>query len=306
MAARTSRRRVGVLERRDLLYGLLFASPWILGLTLLYAYPILASLYYSFTDYSVLSSPQWSGLANLRTLFAGDETFIRGAGNSLYYALLFVPISIVFSVSIALMLNMKIKGQAIYRTLYFLPVLVPDVALAILWQWMLNPQVGLVNALLWNLFKIRGPGWIADPNWSKPAVILMSLWGVGQAVIIYLAGLQEVPEDLYDAADVDGANWWQRIWNVTLPMISPVIFFSLITNMIGSLQVFTVPYIMSSGDGRPAQSLMFYSMYLYRNAFVYFKMGYASAMAWILLLVVLIETLLVFRSSRGWVHYQGQ
>jgi len=306
VAARILRRRPGVLERRDIWYGLLFASPWLAGLLFLYAYPVLASLFYSFTEYSVLSPAKWTGLANLRTLFLGDEVFLRAAGNSLYYAVLFVPISIVVSVSIALMLNVKIKGQAIYRTIYFLPVLVPDVALAILWQWMLNPQLGLVNTLLWDLFRITGPGWIADPKWSKPAVILMSLWGVGQAVVIYLAGLQEVPQDLYDAADVDGANWWRRILNVTLPMISPVIFFNLITSLIGSLQVFTVPYIMSSGDGRPGQSLMFYSMYLYRNAFVYFKMGYASTMAWLLLIVVLIETLLVFKSSAGWVHYQGQ
>ena len=232
--------------------------------------------------------------------------FRRSLGNSLYYAFVYVPLSIAFGVFIALLLNMKIKGQAFYRTIYFLPVLVPDVALAILWQWLLNPQVGLVNALLWGILRIVGPGWIADPTWSKPAVILMGLWGVGQAVIIYLASLQDVPKELYDAADVDGANWWHRIWKITLPMISPTIFFLLITNLIGSLQVFTVPYIMSSGDGRPAQSLMFYSMYLYRNAFVYFKMGYASCMAWILLLIVLAETVFVFKSSASWVHYQGQ
>ena len=305
MSVRVSRRRMGVLERRDLRYGLLFASPWILGIVLLYAYPIGASLFYSFTDYTILRAPEWSGLANLKSLFTNDPVFRRSLGNSFYYALIYVPLSIAFGISIALMLNMKIKGQPIYRTIYFLPVLVPDVALAILWQWLLNPQVGLVNALLWNIFHVVGPGWIADPQWSKPAVILMGLWGVGQAVIIYLAGLQDVPKELYDAAEVDGANWWHRIWKITLPMISPTIFFMLITNMIGSLQVFTVPYIMSSGDGRPAQSLMFYSMYLYRNAFVYFKMGLASAMAWILLVLVLVETILVFRSSAGWVHYQG-
>lgn len=306
MTARTTRRRLGVLERRDLVYGLFFASPWILGLILLYGYPILASFYYSFTDYTILSAPKWSGLANIRTLLSGDPVFRRSLGNSLYYAFVYVPLSIAFGVFIALLLNMKIKGQAFYRTIYFLPVLVPDVALAILWQWLLNPQVGLVNALLWGILRIVGPGWIADPTWSKPAVILMGLWGVGQAVIIYLASLQDVPKELYDAADVDGANWWHRIWKITLPMISPTIFFLLITNLIGSLQVFTVPYIMSSGDGRPAQSLMFYSMYLYRNAFVYFKMGYASCMAWILLLIVLAETVFVFKSSASWVHYQGQ
>jgi len=216
-----------------------------------------------------------------------------------------VPLSIVFAITIALLLNQKIRGQTIYRTIYFLPVLVPDVALSILWIWMLNPQIGLVNTILWEVFHIQGPGWIADPAWSKPAVILMSLWTVGRSVVIYLAALQDVPQDLYDAANVDGTNWWQRIRHVTLPMISSVIFFNLITSMIGALQMFTVPYIMSNGDGRPAQSLMFYAMALYRNAFVYFKMGYACAMAWILFIIVMAATLLTFRSSERWVYYAG-
>jgi len=287
------------------MYGLLFASPWILGLVLLFGYPILSSFYYSFTDYNITGAPKWTGLGNLQRLFA-DELFRRGLGNSVYYAVLYVPFSIIMGVTLALLLNLDIKGQPIYRTIYFLPVLVPDVALAILWQWLLNPQLGLVNALLWDVFKIMGPGWIADPKWSKPAVVLMSLWGVGQAVVIYLAGLQDVPQELYDAADVDGSNWLHRIWFVTLPMITPVVFFMLITNMISALQMFTVPYILTGGGGAPAQSLMFYSMYLYRNAFHDFRMGYASAMAWILLVIVLVETAIVFRSSGGWVHYQGQ
>ena len=305
MAAQAKGHKMSRLERNDLLYGLLFASPWILGLLCLFGYPILASLYYSFTEYSILAPPKWMGLANYATMFTTDEVFIRSLYNSAYFAVMFVPLGIIAAVSIALMLNLQIHGQSVYRTIYFLPVLVPDVALAILWIWMLNPQVGLVNTLLWDLFKVEGPGWTSSPQWSKPAVVLMSLWTIGQSVVIYLAGLQDVPQDLYDAADVDGANWWQRIWNVTLPMISPVIFFSLITSIIGSLQLFTVPYIMSRGDGSPAQSLMFYAMALYRNAFVYFKMGYASGMAWILFFIVLILTAVVFRSSTRWVYYAG-
>ncbi len=305
MAATAGRQRMSRLERNDLIFGLLFASPWIIGLLGLFGYPIVASFYYSFTEYSVLSAPKWVGLANYANMFTDDPVFVRSLYNSAYFAVIFVPLGTVFSISVALLLNMKIHGQSVYRTIYFLPVLVPDVALAILWIWLLNPQVGLVNTLLWDLFKIQGPGWTSSPQWSKPAVVLMSLWTVGQSVVIYLAGLQDVPEDLYDAADVDGANWWQRIWNVTLPMISPVIFFNFITSMIGALQLFTVPYIMSRGDGSPAQSLMFYAMYLYRNAFVYFKMGYASGMAWILFFIVLVETAIIFRSSSRWVYYAG-
>ena len=293
------------LELKELLWGLLFASPWIVGLLAFTGWPILSSLYYSFTQYSVLSASKWVGLDNYATMFVHDDVFRRALYNSTYFAIIFVPVGIVSAITVAMLLNQKIRGQPIYRTIYFLPVLVPDVALSILWMWLMNPQLGLVNSLLWELFKIQGPGWIADPDWSKSAVVLMSLWTIGRSVVIYLASLQDVPQDLYDAAAVDGTNWWQSIRNVTLPMISPVIFFTFITSMIGSLQLFTVPYIMSAGDGRPAQSLMFYSMSLYRNAFIYFKMGYACSMAWVLFVIVLIGTLLVFRSSSRWVYYAG-
>jgi multiple sugar transport system permease protein len=177
--------------------------------------------------------------------------------------------------------------------------------LGILWLWVFNAQFGLVNTLLWQVFGINGPGWLASPTWSKPTIILMSMWTVGQAVVTYLAGLQDVPQALYDAAEVDGANVLHRTWYVTLPMITPVIFFNLIMRVIGSLQYFTVAYVITQGDGRPAQTLFFYAMYLYRNAFVNYKMGMASAQAWILFAVVLISTLVVFRSSGRWVYYGG-
>ncbi|MDI7277959.1 MAG: sugar ABC transporter permease, partial [Anaerolineae bacterium] len=209
-------------------------------------------------------------------------------------------------VGIALLLNMKVKGVSVYRTIYFLPVLVPDVALGILWLWVFNPQLGILNALLWQWFRVVGPGWLSDPAWSKPSVILISLWGVGQAVVIYLASLQDVPRELYDAAEVDGANAWQRIRNVTIPMITPVILFNLIIGLIGAFQYFTTAYVITTGDGRPALSLMFYAMYLYQNAFVLYKMGYASAMAWILFIVVVLSSYALFRSSARWVYYGGQ
>jgi multiple sugar transport system permease protein len=296
---------MGKLERSDLIWGLIFASPWIIGFLALTGWPIISSLYYAFTQYSVLSAPRWIGLANFHEMFTADDAFRRGLYNSAYFAIFFVPLAIASAISLALLLNQKLRGQTIYRTIYFLPVLVPDVALSILWIWILNPQIGLVNTLLWTIFRINGPGWIADPLWSKPAVILMSLWTIGRSIVIYLAALQDVPQDLYDAANVDGTNWWQRIRHVTLPLISSVIFFTLITGMIGALQMFTVPFIMSAGDGRPAQSLMFYAMLLYRNAFVYFKMGYACAMAWILFIIVMAMTLIMFKTSNRWVYYAG-
>ncbi len=299
--------RTSRIARRNLFYGLLFASPWLLGIALFIAYPIMASLYYSFTEYSVLNPvKKFVGLSNYTTLIFMDDVFRRSLYNSAYFAVFSIPLGIIVGVGIALMLNMKIKGQAVYRTIYFLPVLIPDVAMAILWIWVFNSQFGIINTLLWQLFHINGPGWLASPKWAKPTVILLSLWTVGQSVVIYLAGLQDVPQSLYDAAEVDGANALQKTWHVTIPMITPVIFFNLIMGMIGSLQYFTIPYVITGGDGRPGQSLFFYAMYLYRNAFAFFKMGKACAQAWILFVIVLIATLLVFRTSARWVYYGGE
>jgi multiple sugar transport system permease protein len=294
------------ITRRNLFYGLLFASPWLLGMLCFIAYPLVSSLYFSFTEYTALSPEKpWVGLSNYTNLIFEDKYFRRSLYNSLYYAVGSIPLGILTSVSLALMLNMKLKGLPVYRAIYFLPVLIPDVALGILWLWVFNAQFGIVNTVLWQVFRINGPGWLASPTWSKPTVILMSMWTVGQSVVTYLAGLQDVPQALYDAAEVDGANALQKTRHVTLPMITPVIFFNLIMRVIGSLQYFTVAYVITQGDGRPAQTLFFYAMYLYRNAFVNYKMGLASAQAWILFAVVLICTLVVFRSSGRWVYYGG-
>jgi len=295
------------IARRNLFYGVLFASPWLLGMLFFIAYPIAASFYYSLTEYSVLNPVKtFVGFDNYTTLILDDPVFLRSLYNSVYYAVFSIPLSILVAVSIAMMLNMKIKGLPLYRTIYFLPVLIPDVAMGILWLWVFNSQFGIINSLLWQLFGISGPGWLASPAWAKPTVILMSLWTVGQAVVTYLAGLQDVPQALYDAAEVDGANALQKTWHVTIPMITPVIFFNLIMGMIGALQYFTIAYVITEGDGRPGQSLFFYAMYLYRQAFVYYKMGMASAQAWILFAIVLIGTLLMFRTSAHWVYYGGE
>ncbi|TSB45763.1 carbohydrate ABC transporter permease [Alkalicoccobacillus porphyridii] len=285
------------------LTGWLFASPWVIGLLLFFAYPLLSSVYYSFTDYSIFQAGEFIGLANYRELMT-DELFWISIWNTVYFAVFFVPLSIIFGVALAMILNMKIKGMAVYRTIFFLPTLVPHVALAILWIWLLNPEFGLINNAL-NLIGIQGPPWLGSLFWAKPSLILMSLWGIGQAVIIYLAGLSDISEEYYEAADVDGASFLQKTFKITIPLLTPVIFFNLVMGFIGAFQQFTLPYTMTNGSGSPADALTFYVMYLYDNAFNYFRMGYASAMAWILFFIIMSLTAFVFWSSKRWVHYQG-
>lgn len=301
---KTSKKKATKFERKLAIYGLLFASPWILGLLMFNIYPLLASAYYSFTTYSILEPGKFVGFENYSTLFK-DDIFWKSISNTLYYTFIFVPLSIVQGVALAMLLNLRIKGQGIYRTLLFIPSLVPEIATVIIWLWLLNPQFGLVNFWL-DKIGISGPPWIGSETWSKPSLILMSLWGTGQAVVIYLAGLQDVPQDYYDAAHVDGANGWQRMRTITLPLLTPVIFFNMIMGMIGALQNFVLPYTLTNGQGTPANSMMFYVMYLYTNGFAYLKMGYASAMAWILFIIVVVLTTIIFATQKRWVHYQGR
>jgi len=291
-------------ERQDLLKGLMFISPWIIGFAVFTALPVYLSFQYSLSDYTLLQPPVYEGLSNYRDL-AHDPVFWKTLENTLYYAAAALPLAMVISIGLALLLNAKIKGQSIYRTIIFLPSLVPMVASAILWQWIFNTRLGLINFSFAKI-GINGPDWLGDARWVMPALILMSFWGVGNTVVIYLAGLQDVPRELYEAADIDGAGPWRRLWNVTLPMISPVIFFNLIMAIIGTLQVFGVPFVLFAGGSGPERSAYFYTMYLYDNAFVNLKMGYASAMAWIQLLIILGLTALAFWSSKRWVHYQGK
>lgn len=282
--------------------GLAFLSPWLLGFLVFTLVPVLLSLYYSLCDYSLLQKPYFTGLDNYRSLMA-DPVFWQALRNTGLYALMALPSAMMVSLGLALLLNADIKGQAIYRTIIFLPSLVPAVASAMLWLWLFNARLGLINVLLGKI-GIEGPPWLASQQWAMPALALMSLWGVGQTVVIYLAGLQDVPRELYEAAELDGANPWQRLRNVTLPIISPVIFFNLIMAIIGTMQVFAVPYIMTGGG--PARATYFFTMYLYDNAFNFLRMGYASAMAWVQLLIILCLTGLAFWSSRRWVYYQGK
>lgn len=290
------------VERSRALSGLFFLSPWLVGLVVFTAYPVGASFYYSLTDYTVLRPPHWVGLANYVYLLRDDEYFWRYAVFNTVYMFLELPLAIAAGVGLAMLLNQRLRGMAVFRTIFYLPALVPTVAAALLWLWLLNPQYGLANQALRHL-GLAGIGWIAEPRWSKPSLILMDLWGVGGSMIIYLAALQGVPEHLYEAALLDGAGAWHRLRHVTLPMISPVIFFSVITGVIGTFQYFTQAFIMTRGG--PELSTTFYALYLFQNAFEYFRMGKACAMAWLLFLVTLIGTLLVFRSSARWVYYEG-
>jgi multiple sugar transport system permease protein len=283
--------------------GLAFISPWLIGFLVFTAYPVLASLYYSLTDYRVLRPPHWVGWQNYATLLSGDEYFWRFAVYNTAYMFLELPANVALGVGLAMLLNQRLKGMALYRTLFYLPSVVPTVAVSMLWLWVLNPQYGLANVLLQRLH--ADPlGWLTDPKWSKPSFIMMDLWGAGGGMVIYLASLQGVPEHLYEAAVLDGAGWRAKFTSVTLPMISPVIFFNVVLGIIGTFQYFTQTYIMTRGG--PELSTLFYALYLFQNAFEYFRMGYACAMAWVLFLITLGATLIVFRSSARWVYYEAE
>ncbi len=281
--------------------GLAFCSPWIFGFCAFALAPIALSLAFSFCDYSTLRPAAWVGLDNYRELLR-DPVFAKALVNTIVYALIALPAGMLVSLGLALMLNAPIRGQAVYRTIIFLPSLVPAVASAMVWLWMFNgSRVGLINYLLEQI-GLDPRGWLSEPGLILPALAFMSLWGVGHTVVIYLAGLQDVPRELYEAAEIDGAVGWRRLWHVTIPMISPVIFFNLIMAIIGSWQVFAIPQIMVPGGGADRAGY-FFTMYLYDSAFNNLRMGYASAMAWIQLLIILFLTAIAFWTGRKWVHY---
>ena len=291
-------------DRKQLAKGLAFISPWLIGFLTFTLTPVVLAVYYSFCDYELISGPPVPrGLDNFKDL-ANDKYFWLSLKNTAHYALLAIPAGLLVSLGLALMLNAKIRGQTVYRAIIFLPSLVPSVAAAMIWLWCLNPQSGIVNLFLRQLGLSNPPGWLSTQSWAMPSLALMSLWGAGHTVVIYLAGLQDVPTELYEAAEIDGAGPWRRLWNVTLPMLSPVIFFNLIMSIIGALQVFDRPLIMTQGG--PNLSTYVFTYYLYDNAFKYLKMGYASAMALVQLAIILALTALAFWTSKRWVHYQGK
>jgi multiple sugar transport system permease protein len=290
-------------RRRDTIEGYLFIMPVVLGLILFTFGPMLASLYFSMTDYPILRSPEWAGLKNYINLFTREKYFWKSVQVTVTYAVFSVTLGIIGSFILALFLNQKLKGIAFFRTAFYMPVIVPVVASAVLWGWMLNPDYGLLNAILKGL-GLPTSRWLADPESALPSLILMSLWGVGGGMIIYLAGLQGIPESLYEAGKIDGANSNQLFWYVTLPLMTPTIFFNVVMGLIIALQVFTESFLMTSGG--PLYATYFYGLMVYDRAFQFFQMGMASAMAWVLGIVIMILTLLVFKSSTLWVFYETE
>jgi multiple sugar transport system permease protein len=298
-AGRRERQRAG----RETRTGLLFAAPWLIGFTVFFAYPVLASFYYSLCSYDAVRPAHFIGLENYRKLFFEDDLFWKSLGNTLFMIVFGLPASLIASLVIAVLLNQKLKGIALYRTLFYLPSITPVVATSILWLWLLNPEMGLINMGLAKI-GIHGPAWLTDPAWAKPALVLMGLWGAGGGMVIYLAALQDIPESLYEAAALDGAKTLTRFARITLPMLTPVILFNLIMGLIGTFQYFTQAYVMTNGG--PQDSTTFYALHLFNKAFLDFKMGYASAMAWVLFVITLAAALLVFRTSARWVYYSGE
>lgn len=296
-------RRLSVARRQEMFWFYIFILPWFIGFVCFTAYPILASAYFSFTQYTVLQPPRWVGLANYRLLFH-DGLFWHSLFLTLVYAGVSVPLQLVLAVCCAILLNVRLRFMRVLRTVYYLPTVLPVAATSMLWLFLFLPQFGIVNWVVRGLTGFDGPDWLGDPRFVMPALILMSLWSIGAAMVIFLAGLQAIPPELYEAADLDGAGILHRVRHVTLPMVSPVILLNLILGLIGASQTFVQVYIMTAGGPNYASYL--YNLYLYQNAFEYFKMGLASAQAWILFLVILTLTAIVFRSSARWVYYGGE
>lgn len=287
----------GRLERR---WGIILAMPAILGFVIFTIGPMLASVFFSLTDWTIGSSPSFIGLDNYRTL-AGDELFWKSLSVTTYYTLATVPIGLIVGFAIALLLNQDVRGLAIWRTIYYVPTLVPAIANALLWIWIFNPDFGLLNSLLRQAGAPTSQ-WIYSETMAVPSLVLMSTWGFGNAMVIFLAGLQGVPRHLYEAVSIDGGGAWQRFRHVTLPMMTPTIFYNLVTGVIGTFQVFNQAYVMT--DGGPNNATLFYIFYLYRTAFTESQMGYASALAWVLFMVIMVITFLLFRNARRWVYYE--
>jgi multiple sugar transport system permease protein len=305
VAAQATARRGLRLSQRKALQGYLYIAPFLLGFLLFVLGPAVASAYFSLTQYQILSPPRFAGLANYRQIATGDPLFWKSLGNTLYYAVVAVPLSLLGSLGCAILLNQSIKARALFRTMFFLPSITPVVATTLLWVWILNPDFGLLNYSL-SLVGVQGPKWLGSTEWSKPAMILIHLWGAvgGGAMIIFLAGLQAVPHELHESAAIDGANVWHRFRHITLPMLTPTIFLNLVLGLIAGLRVFTIAFVAT--DGGPANSSLFYLLHLFNNAFRFLEMGYASALAWVFTILVLVLTVIQFRLSRRWVYYAGQ
>jgi multiple sugar transport system permease protein len=297
---------------REALTGWLFVSPWVIGFLLFTAAPMLFSLYASFTRYNITTAPEWIGTQNYERLFS-DPFFYTSLQNTMWMVVFKTPIVVVVSIAMALLLAMNVPGGGFFRTVFYLPNVLAGVAAIFLWKWILAPD-GLFNQALAQ-FGIRGPAWFSDPNWTKPALVVMGMWWIGSGVLIYLASLKSIPRELYEAAEIDGAVGWAKLWRITLPLLSPTIFFQVVTGIIGTFQIFTTAFVLSAAGGNTdpfyaGQSLLFYVLYLYYRAFGKigrggFQMGYASALAWVLFLVILAITLFQLWAAKKWVYYES-
>jgi multiple sugar transport system permease protein len=291
------------LARREALAFYVFISPWLIGFLVFTLYPMLASAYYSLTVYNVVDM-KFVGIQNFQELIA-DDLFYRSLWVTAKYTLVGVPLGIIAALTVAVLLNQRVPFLSFWRTIYYLPSVITGVAVALLWKWVLNPQYGLLNHLLFEPLGIEGPRWFWSETWVIPAYWIMGLWGVGGTMVIYLAGLQNVPTALYEAAEIDGASAWQRFFKITIPMISPVILFTLVTNLIYTLQVFTQVYVVSDGMGGPGYASLVYVLYLFLNGFRWFRLGYASALAWVLFVIIVVLTLLMLKASQRMVYYEA-
>jgi multiple sugar transport system permease protein len=309
----TGRRSIwsSALRRREALDGYVFILPWFLGLLIFILGPFVTGFYYSLTEYDGLTQPRWLGLQNYQNVLFNDDKFWLAVYNTVWYVGASVLPGVVLGLCLALLLNQKVRGITIFRTLFYMPSIVPAVASVALFIYILHDRFGLLNEILFNVFDIIGPSWLTSPTWSKPSLVLWSLWGIGGGMIIYLAGLQGVPEVLYEAAALDGAGAMRRFWNITIPMISPTIFFVLILGIIGSFQIFTPVFLLGGSNygqaaAGPMDSLLFWVVYIYNQGFFYFRMGYASALSWLLFIILMVLTLIQFRLARRWVYYEDE
>ncbi|WP_299088750.1 carbohydrate ABC transporter permease [uncultured Metabacillus sp.] len=298
-------RKIMTLEKKESLQGYIFVAPWLIGFLILTAGPMLFSLYASFTNYDVTSRMDFIGISNYIRMFTNDDLFWISLGNTLYYVLISVPITTAGAVLLAVLLNQGVPGMRFYRTIFYLPAVLSGVGVYLLWMQLLSPNTGLINTVL-SWVGITGPAWLFDPNWTKPSLIFMKLWSLGGGMLLYLASLQGVSKSLYEAAEIDGASAFKRFRHITLPMITPVIFFDVVTSLIGGFQVFQEAYVMSeSGNGGPANSLVFFNLHMWNKAFEVFDMGYAMALSWILFIIILILTVINLKLAPRWVHYEG-
>jgi multiple sugar transport system permease protein len=295
------------LRHREAIAGYLLLSPWIIGIIAFIAGPMITSGYLSFTRYDIVNTPEWIGLKNFTDIFTRDRLFWPSMMLTFKYALILVPFSLLGSLLAAISLNQGLKGTALYRTFFFLPHLTPIVAAAVLWAWLFNPDVGPINHMLRTWFSVEStPGWFRDPRWAFWGLVIMAMWGAigGNSMLIFLAGLQGVPQELYEAASIDGAGTVSKFWNVTLPMLTPTIFFNMVLGIIGALKVFAAAFVATQGG--PAYATWFYALHIYTRAFRYFEMGYASALAWIFFFVMFVFTFIQFQASKRWVFYAGE